>query len=618
MGWVTEGLDRADYDRTYSDKDLLKRIIGYFKSYKIFMTLITISVIGVAFINAFLPVVIAGMIDDLDVNKNSNIQGFIYLLGALYVSSFVSFAIMEIFSAKAVQGAVRDLRRDTFNALLVRDMSFFDKQPSGKLASRVTNDTNEFATTVTLTSNLVAQLFSMVFILYFLSTRSLKLTAVTVFFIPFVVFVALSYRKIARKVSLSSQRVIAKVNALIQETTTGISVAKSFRAEKAIYNEFDEMNKQNYRISLKRQITFVSIFPILTMISALIIASVAYFGALEVIQVNNSVNNSLSIIPGPELTIGDWFLFIQSVQWFVFPLIQISSFWSQFQLGLAAAERTFSIIDTENEVLQTGSENIENLRGEIEFRDLCFGYNEEITVLNRFNLHIKPGENIAIVGHTGAGKTTLGKLIARYYEFQDGNIFIDGHNIRSLDLENYRDKLAIISQDVFLWNGTIRENLTYGVPDKSSISDAVLWDTLRKVEAADWISKLDDGLDTHIGERGSRISMGQRQLLSFARILLQDTMILIMDEATASVDPLTEVKIQRVTDKILEGRTSIIIAHRLSTIRNVDRIIVMKDGEIIEEGNHHSLLDQKGHYAELYNTYFRHQSLSYIESISEL
>lgn len=617
MGWVTEGLDKADYDRTYTDKDLLKRIIRYFKSYRFFMTLITISVVSVAFINAFLPVVIAGMIDNLQVDQNSDFQEFIFIIGGLYVFSFASFAIMEIFSAKAVQGAVRDLRQDTFDALLDRDMTFFDKQPSGKLASRVTNDTNEFATTVTLTSNLVAQLFSMVFILYFLSTRSLKLTAITVFFIPLTVFVALSYRKIARKVSLSSQRVIAKVNALIQETTTGISVAKSFRAEQAIYNEFDVMNKQNYRISLKRQLTFVSIFPVLTMISAMIIASVAYFGALEVMQINNSVNNSLSIIPGPELTIGDWFLFIQSVQWFVFPLIQISSFWSQFQLGLAAAERTFSIIDTKNEVLQTDSVKIGNIKGEIEFRDLCFGYTDDIRILNNFNLHIKAGENIAIVGHTGAGKTTLGKLIARYYEFQDGYINIDGKNIRSLDLADYRDKLAIISQDVFLWNGTIRENLTYGVLNKSNISDEVLWDTLRKVEAADWISKLEDGLDTHIGERGSKISMGQRQLLSFARILLQDTMILIMDEATASVDPLTEVKIQRVTDKILEGRTSIIIAHRLSTIQNVDRIIVMKEGEIIEEGTHNSLLQQEGHYAELYNTYFRHQSLSYIESISE-
>jgi len=273
-------------------------------------------------------------------------------------------------------------------------------------------------------------------------------------------------------------------------------------------------------------------------------------------------------------------------------------------------------MDTPNEIIQTDSVVLDEIKGEIEFKDLTFGYDKDIPVLNKFNLKIKAGEKLAIVGHTGAGKSTLGKLIGRYYEFQDGYLLIDGHNIRSLNLTEYRKKLSIITQDVILWNGTIRENLLYGVPNKEKVTDDDLKYILQKVEIQDWIDKLESGLDTHIGERGSKISMGQRQLLYFARILLQESAILIMDEATASVDPLTEARIQRVAKKVLENKTSIVIAHRLSTIRKVDRIIVLKDGNIIEEGSHDDLLQKGGHYADLYNTYFKHQSLSYIESMS--
>ncbi|MDH5402887.1 MAG: ABC transporter ATP-binding protein/permease [Candidatus Heimdallarchaeota archaeon] len=616
MGWITEGLDKASYDRSYKDKDLFKRIIRYFKPYRGSMLMVSLAVIITAVINASLPYLVAEMVDSIEFNTNNDVTLFVGIIGGMYMFIFIANALLEIFTARAIQGSVRDLRRDTFSALLQRDMSFFDKQPSGKLASRVTNDTYEFATTVSLTSSLVAQIFSVLFIILFLISRSVRLTVVTASFIPFVVLIALSYRKIARFVSLRSQRVIAKVNALIQETTTGISVAKSFRAESLIYSEFETMNKQNYKTTLRRQYTFISIYPVLAFVTASIVFAVVYFGALEVAGIVTSFNSVIQFIPGEPLSIGDWFMFYQAVGFFIFPLIQISSFWSQFQLGLAAAERTFSIMDTPNEIIQTDSVVLDEIKGEIEFKDLTFGYDKDIPVLNKFNLKIKAGEKLAIVGHTGAGKSTLGKLIGRYYEFQDGYLLIDGHNIRSLNLTEYRKKLSIITQDVILWNGTIRENLLYGVPNKEKVTDDDLKNILQKVEIQDWIDKLESGLDTHIGERGSKISMGQRQLLYFARILLQESAILIMDEATASVDPLTEARIQRVAKKVLENKTSIVIAHRLSTIRKVDRIIVLKDGNIIEEGSHDDLLQKGGHYADLYNTYFKHQSLSYIESMS--
>ncbi len=219
------------------------------------------------------------------------------------------------------------------------------------------------------------------------------------------------------------------------------------------------------------------------------------------------------------------------------------------------------------------------------------------------------------MGHTGAGKSTIANLIQRYYEFQDGKISIDNQNIRSLDLINYRKQLSIISQDVFLWNATIRENLLYGIPKTDNIEDKLNL-VLKDVQALSWIEQLPNGLDTRVGERGQSLSMGQRQLIAFARILLRDPAILIMDEATASLDPFSDLLVQKATNKILEGRTSIVIAHRLSTIKNADRIIVLSDGKILEEGTHEDLLTKKGHYADLYDTYYRHQSLEYIENFA--
>jgi ATP-binding cassette, subfamily B, bacterial len=617
MGWITEGLDKDDYDRNYSDRELFRRIIKYFSPYKLPMSFLSLAILFEAFANAFILVLIALLIARIEENPSIDaIRDLIFLIGSFNILVFLMIATREVATAKSVQGAIRDLRRDTFKVLIRRDFSFFDKEPSGKIASRITNDTTEFGTTVTLTSNLVSQLFAVVFIIFFLSQRSLKLTIILAFIIPLITIIALSYRKIARFVSLRSQRVIAKVNSLIQETTSGIYIAKSFRAEQTVYDEFDKLNKQNYKTSLFRQIVFISIFPVLTMVNAISTSLIIYLVGMEVINADSFITPYFQNIPGEPLTVGDWFLFIQAISFFLFPIIQIASYWSQFQLGMAASERIFSIMDADTKIVQYDNEEIRDMNGKIEFRDLTFGYDDENMVLNNFNLTIQPGEKIAIVGHTGAGKSTLSKLIARYYEFQDGKLLIDDHNIRSLDLSIYRKNLAIISQEVFLWNGSVRDNLLYGV-DLTNDIEQKLFEVLEKVEVLDWIKNTKEGLDVHIGERGGNLSMGQRQLIAFARILLRDPKILIMDEATASVDPLTEVQIQKATNLLLEGRTSIIIAHRLSTIRNVDRIIVMKDGNIIEQGSHKELLGHGGHYAELYDTYFRHQSLEYIESLVE-
>ncbi|RMG37078.1 MAG: ABC transporter ATP-binding protein, partial [Methanobacteriota archaeon] len=438
------------------------------------------------------------------------------------------------------------------------------------------------------------------------------LTFFMLLIIPVVFFTALSFRRIARKVALNSNRVLARINALIQETMSGIFVAKSFRAEKAIYDEFDEMNLKSYNINLQRGIVFNSIFPILNILTGATTAAIIYLGGLEVL----GAATILDFLPGRQLSYSEWFLFLQAINYFFFPIVQVASFWSQFQQGLAAAERVFSLMDAENTVVQTNNITPRKLEGRIEFKHLWFAYKEPQWILKDFNLLIPSGQNLAIVGHTGAGKSTLAKLIARFYEFQKGSLLIDDYNIRDLNLKEYRKQLAIISQEVFLFNDTLRNNILYGITDTEEAEQKMV-EIFKQIDALDWIENLEDGFDTKVGERGNLLSQGQRQLIALVRTLLRDPAILIMDEATSSVDPFTELQIQKAANILMHDRTAIVIAHRLSTVKKADKIIVMKEGKIIETGTHQELIKMGGHYAELYDTYFRHQSLEYIESIAK-
>jgi ABC-type multidrug transport system fused ATPase/permease subunit len=342
-------------------------------------------------------------------------------------------------------------------------------------------------------------------------------------------------------------------------------------------------------------------FPMLTAIQGIMIAIIIYFGG-------ESLSNG-------EIDPGELFLFLQSLWFLFFPLLSIASFWPQFQAGLSAAERIFALIDTPPVVLQNDDQKPAQLRGEIIFNQLQFAYVEGQPIFDNFSLVIHPGESVAIVGHTGAGKSSLAKLLARFYEFQGGDILIDGTSIRDFDLHAYRKQIGIIPQTPFLWGTTLENNVKYGKPEATR--EEVLW-ALDQAGGADWVDDLPTGLETNIRERGSLLSMGQRQLVAFARVLLENPSVLVLDEATASVDPFTETRIQEALEKTISGRTSIVIAHRLWTVRQVDRIIVLDHGKIVEEGNHEELMAKGGHYADLYSTYFRHQSLEYIEQVKEL
>ncbi len=492
---------------------------------------------------------------------------------------------------------VLKLRQDAFDAVLARDMSFYDEYSTGKIVSRVTSDTQDFSNVVTLTLNLISQVLIVTIVVGLLVFINLRLALITLAIAPVVIFIALAFRRIARHTTTQARRVLAEVNANVQESITGIGVAKNFRQEQRIYDEFKPVNAQTYRLSLRQGLTFSSIFPILGTVSGIGTALVVYAGGMSVI--------------GGAVTAGNLYLFIEGINLFWFPLISIASFWSQFQLGLAASERVFALVDAEPRVIQTDNRPAPHLKGQIEFRHLNFRYTTNEQVLDDFSLTIRAGETLALVGHTGAGKSSLGKLVARFYEFQGGQLLVDGQDIRTFDLHSYRRQLGIVPQTPFLFAGTVADNIRYGKP---SATDDEVVAAASRVGGGDWLDALPQGLATHVGEEGRGISLGQRQLVALARVLLQDPAVIILDEATASIDPLTEAQIQEGLDVVLQNRTAIVIAHRLSTIKSADRIIVLREGKIIEEGNHAALMARGGHYAELYETYFRHQSLEYIES----
>jgi ATP-binding cassette subfamily B protein len=601
MGFFTD-LDAEKYDRTYSDRELFKRIGRYLSPHSKFFIYIALLVLYISASGGLQPVLVSR---GLDYFSNVSDPRWVYWLSAIIlmlgITRWIANWGLQRINIRIVSELVLHLATDGFKAATQNDLSFFDELSSGKIVSRITTDTRDFGQLITLTIDLLSQIVEAAIVGYILIRTEWRLSLFVLMILPVVFVLSIAYRNLARRVTRTGMRAMAEVNATIKETISGISVAKNFRQEKSVYQAFDGANQQSYQLNFKRGFVLALVFPALNVIGGLASALLVYFGGRSVVD--------------GMVTAGNWYLFMLSLDVFLYPVLSISSFITQIQTGLAAAERVFALIDADPTVCQTSSNPIDQIGGDIEFRDVNFAYKANEEVICDFNLHILPGENIALVGHTGAGKSSIAKLIARFYEFQSGEILIDGKDIRSLDLTSYRQKLGIVSQVPFLFSGSVAENIRYASPNTS---DDEIQQMANQIGDGEWLETLPNGIHTQVGERGNLLSMGQRQLVSLMRVLVQKPSIFILDEATASIDPFTEWQIQQALNLILECSTSILIAHRLSTVKSANRIIVMQDGGIIEEGNHNHLLEKGGHYADLYNTYFRHQSISYAENVHKL
>jgi ATP-binding cassette subfamily B protein len=601
MGFFA-GLNDEKYDRQYSDRELTRRIAGFFKTKAKQLVIASVLVITLAFIGAALPVVVSRMIDLL--REQPTIQE-IALVGVTLMGVGVSLWglnwMRRSLIVRAVGDVVLDLRTRAFRAAAEHDLSFYDQFSSGRIVSRITSDTNDFGQLIVIITDVVSQLMQAFILGVVLFRTELKLSLLLIAFMPAIFAVAAGFRVLARVVTKRGMKAMADVNAAIKETISGISIAKNFRQEQSIFASFDESNQQSYQVNVRRGFVLALVFPTLNALSGVFVGILIYVGGM-------SAEQGL-------VSIGAWYLFIMSLDQFFFPILNLTSFWAQIQGGLSAAERVFALIDADPNVIQKEKQDVPRLKGEIKFENFDFSYSDKEPILRNFNLVIQPGETLALVGHTGAGKSSIAKLIARFYEYQNGELRIDGRDIRTFDLTQYRRQLGIVSQVPFLFSGTVIDNIRYAAP---GVPESEMLKLAKKIGDGEWLETLPDGLHTEVGERGNRLSMGQRQLVALMRVLVQNPAIFILDEATASIDPFTEWQIQQALNLILKNTTSILIAHRLSTVKAADRIVVMQKGSIIEQGDHDGLLKQDGHYAELYNTYFRHQSLSYIEQVEEM
>ncbi len=482
MGFFA-GLNTEKYDRQYTDSALVRRMIGYFAAQKVRMAGILGLVIAMAGLGAALPVIVSRIMDLL--KGRPTIEAILLVGGGMTLIAFLNWGLnwaRRSLTVRAVGDVVLGLRTKAFAAAAEHDLSFYDQFSSGRIVSRITSDTNDFGQLVVIVTDVGSQLVQTVILGVVLFNTEWRLFLVMLAFMPVVFAIAMGFRSLARIVTKRGMQAMADVNATIKETVSGIAVAKNFRQEHSVFETFDAANQQAYRVNVRRGFVLSLVFPVLNAVSGIFVGILVYAGGLSA---------AAGIV-----TVGAWYLFINSLDYFMFPLLNLTSFWAQIQSGLSAAERAFALIDADPNVNQLDKRDVPPLKGEIRFENLDFRYSDKEPILTQFSLRIRAGENLALVGHTGAGKSSIAKLIARFYEYQSGSLLVDGLDIRALDLQQYRRQLGIVSQVPFLFSGTVADNIKYAAPDAT---EAEITAMARRIGDGEWLETLPNGLETEVG-----------------------------------------------------------------------------------------------------------------------
>lgn len=574
-------------------KHTLKRLWSFFREERLKLLVTFLLIIISGLLGVFVPFLIGKAVDAIFPGTGNvqfdRLKIIVLLLLSAYILDNLLILLQEYIIAGVAQRVVYSIREELFRKLQSLPIIFFDMHTHGEIMSRATNDIDNVSntisqTTVQLMSSIVNIAGSLVMMIYLSSI----MTAASLITVPLVYFLTKFIANKTRIYFSQQQRTLGRLNGHIEETISGIFVVKAFNNEEMVINEFKEQNDILRDVGVKAQIWSGYVMPLMNVINNF------GFGVIAIIGGILAVRGIISI--------GIIASFISYSKQFTRPLNELANTFSTLQSGIAGAERVFEILD-EKEERKDSPDAVEagNINGEVEFRNVCFEYEENEPVLKNVSFKVKPGTNVALVGPTGAGKTTIVNLLTGFYDIENGEILIDGINIKNYKKDSLRKIFGMVLQDTYLFSGTIRENIRYGRLDAT---DEEIEEAARLARADDFISKLPMGYDTYLNEGGTNISQGQRQLLAIARAILANPSILILDEATSSVDTRTELKIQEAMVKLMENRTTFIIAHRLFTIKDVNIIMVVYDGQIVEAGSHEELLEKKGYYYRLYQSQF--------------
>lgn len=569
----------------------LKRVVKVGMNYRLlFITVVIVAIVG-AFVSTFRPYLMKDAIDLYILNKDLNgLFNFILIIcGVLILEVFLNFSLIYL-ANKIAQKVIRYLRVKLFNHIIKFRLSYFDRTPNGIIVTRSVSDIETIAEIFNngiLT--LMVDVLRIILIISMMYYMNWMVASIIIIILPLMIIITNQFQKVLKRVYQAERNLTAKLNSFVQERLTGMTIVQLFNREQKEYEKFRVINKELRNAFLKTNVYFALLFPIVDIVSSLAIGLLLWFGGLR------------TALHG-DLSVGEVIVFISYINLLTQPMRQIADRFNSIQRGLIGADRVFKILDEDQSLPDDGKDEIKEVKGEIEFDDVRFSYVEGSEVLKGVSFHAKPGETIAIVGATGAGKSTIINLLSRFYDIDSGDIKIDGKSIYSLKMNNLRSHIAVVLQDVFLFNTNIYDNIILGNKD---IGLDEVKRAAKEIGIHDFIESLPNGYFYEVNERGGSLSVGQRQLISFLRAYVYNPAILVLDEATSSIDTASENLIQKATEKLTQGRSSIIIAHRLSTIQQADQILVMENGKIVERGTHQELLDQKGYYQKLFDVQFQ-------------